>query len=65
MNNVVVGVNSISLNNNNKSRTRYGDNAPAQPFARRALSENIQAATDEFINQYNKALDRAIKRGQR
>jgi HK97 gp10 family phage protein len=38
---------------------------PAQPFMRRALSENIQAATDEFINQYNKALDRAIKRGQR
>lgn len=37
----------------------------AQPFMRRALSENIQAATDEFINQYNKALDRAIKRGQR
>lgn len=33
---------------------------PAQPFMRRALSENIQAATDEFINQYNKALDRAI-----
>lgn len=40
-------------------------NAPAQPFARRALSENIQAATNEFINQYNKALDRAIKRGER
>ncbi len=39
--------------------------APAQPFMRRALSENIQAATNEFINQYNKALDRAIKRGQR
>lgn len=38
---------------------------PAQPFMRRALSENIQAATDEFINQYNKSLDRAIKRGQR
>ncbi|KJD20517.1 hypothetical protein VE30_02000 [Vreelandella aquamarina] len=38
---------------------------PAQPFMRRALSENIQAATDEFINQYNKALDRAIKRGER
>ncbi|MGQ7253977.1 HK97-gp10 family putative phage morphogenesis protein [Vreelandella titanicae] len=40
-------------------------NIPAQPFARRALSENIQAATDEFISQYNKALDRAIKRGER
>lgn len=39
--------------------------APAQPFMRRALSENIQVATDEFINQYNKSLDRAIKRGKR
>ncbi|WP_237673828.1 HK97-gp10 family putative phage morphogenesis protein [Vreelandella profundi] len=38
---------------------------PAQPFMRRALSEHIQAATDEFISQYNKALDRAIKRGKR
>ena len=40
-------------------------NAPAQPFARRALSENIQAATNEFITNYNKSLDRAIKRGLR
>lgn len=38
---------------------------PAQPFMRRALSEHIQAATDEFISQYNKSLDRAIKRGLR
>lgn len=38
---------------------------PAQPFMRRALSENIQAATDEFISQYNKALDRAIKKQAR
>jgi HK97 gp10 family phage protein len=40
-------------------------NAPAEPFMRNALSENVQAATDEFIKHYNKALDRAIKRGQR
>ena len=40
-------------------------NMPAQPFARRALSENIQAATDEFVLHYNKSLDRAIKRGKR
>lgn len=40
-------------------------NAPPQPFARRALSENIQAATDQFVMHYNKALDRAIKRGER
>lgn len=38
---------------------------PAQPFMRRALSENIQAATNEFVTHYNKALDRAIKRAQR
>ncbi|MFI2816813.1 HK97-gp10 family putative phage morphogenesis protein [Vreelandella piezotolerans] len=37
----------------------------AQPFMRRALSENIQAATDEFITQYNKALDRALKKQAR
>ncbi|MBS3670195.1 HK97-gp10 family putative phage morphogenesis protein [Vreelandella boliviensis] len=40
-------------------------NMPAQPFARRALSENIQAATDQFVLHYNKSLDRAIKRGER
>lgn len=34
----------------------------AQPFMRRALSENITAATDEFIKQYEKGLDRAIKK---
>jgi hypothetical protein len=32
---------------------------------RRALSENIQTATNEFITQYNKALDRALRRGER
>lgn len=40
-------------------------NMPAQPFARRALSENIQAATNEFITQYNRALDRAIRKQAR
>ena len=38
---------------------------PAQPFMRRALSENIQAAMDEFISQYNKALDRALRKQAR
>lgn len=37
-------------------------NMPAQPFLRRALSENIQAATNEFVTSYEKAIDRAIKR---
>ncbi|MGP9696221.1 HK97-gp10 family putative phage morphogenesis protein [Halomonas sp. AOP27-A1-34] len=40
-------------------------NAPAQPFMRRALSENIQAATDEFITQYNRSLDRALRKQAR
>lgn len=34
----------------------------AQPFMRDALADNIQAATNEFVTQYDKALDRAIKR---
>jgi HK97 gp10 family phage protein len=38
------------------------ENMPAQPFLRPALAENIQAATDVFIAEYNKAIDRAIKR---
>lgn len=37
----------------------------AQPFMRRALSENVQAATDEFISQYNKSLDRALRKQAR
>lgn len=40
-------------------------NHPAQPFMRRALAENIQAATNEFITHYNKALDRALRRQAR
>lgn len=40
-------------------------NMPAQPFMRRALAENIQAATDEFITHYDKALDRALRRAAR
>lgn len=34
----------------------------AKPFARAALESNIGAATNEFISQYQKALDRAIKK---
>jgi hypothetical protein len=29
---------------------------------RRALADNISAATSEFVSQYEKAIDRAIKR---
>lgn len=35
----------------------------ATPFLGPALANNAQAATDEFIQQYGKALDRALKRG--
>lgn len=34
----------------------------AKPFARAALESNIGTATNEFVNQYQKALDRAIKK---
>lgn len=38
--------------------------APAQPFMRRALSENISQATQEFVTQWGKSLDRALNRGE-
>lgn len=34
----------------------------AQPFARKALADNIGQATDTFVTEYEKAIDRAIKR---
>lgn len=34
----------------------------AQPFMRSALAENIDKATDVFVAEYQKALDRAISR---
>lgn len=37
-------------------------NAPAKPFMRNALQRNISKATSEFIKQYGKSIDRAIKR---
>jgi HK97 gp10 family phage protein len=38
---------------------------PANPFMRRALAENIQAATDKFVSEYKRAIDRAIKRARK
>lgn len=35
---------------------------PAQPFFRRALAESISQVTDTFLTEYEKAIDRAIKR---
>lgn len=37
-------------------------NMPAQPFMRPALSENIAAASSEFARQFEKSVDRAVKR---
>lgn len=34
----------------------------AQPFMRPALENNIQAATSEFVTEYGKSIDRAIKK---
>lgn len=38
------------------------EHSRAQPFMRPAAEQNINAATDEFIRQYEKSIDRAIKR---
>lgn len=35
----------------------------AQPFMRRALADNVEPVADAFMREYNKALDRAIKKG--
>lgn len=37
----------------------------ARPFMRPALADNISAATDEFLRQYEKALDRAIRKANK
>lgn len=38
---------------------------PANPFMRSALSKNISRATDEFVSQYGRAIDRALRRAQK
>lgn len=35
----------------------------ARPVMRPAMANNVQSATDEFISQYGKAIDRALKKG--
>jgi hypothetical protein len=35
---------------------------PANPFMRRSLSDNINAVISAFVTNYDKALDRAIRR---
>ena len=41
------------------------EHARAQPFMRRALSENVSAAVAEFSKEFPKAIDRALKRAQK
>lgn len=36
----------------------------ADPFMRPALANNIQQATDVFIREYGRAIDRAVKKGK-
>lgn len=37
----------------------------ARPFFAKSLPENAQRATDTFINEFGRALDRALKRSQK
>ena len=38
------------------------EKTPARPFLRPALERNVTKATNEFVKQYGKSIDRAIKR---
>lgn len=42
-----------------------GENTTAHPFMRPALENNTGKATNEFISQYKKSIDRAIKKASR
>jgi HK97 gp10 family phage protein len=37
-------------------------NMPAKPFIRRALSDNVEKSMSTFISEYNRALDRALRK---
>lgn len=37
----------------------------ASPFMRSALADNIAEVTSTFVSEYEKAIDRAIKRAQK
>lgn len=41
------------------------EDTAAQPFMRPALEQKIGAATETFVREYDKALDRAIKRAKK
>ena len=38
------------------------EHSSAKPFIRKALSENVSKATDEFIRQYDKTIDRYLSK---
>jgi len=37
----------------------------ADPFMRQALESNVSTATSEFVGQYKRSIDRAIKKAQK
>lgn len=41
------------------------EDTAAQPFLRPALESNIDAATSNFVTEYEKAIDRAIRRAKK
>jgi len=38
------------------------ENTPARPLLRAALNDNLRAATNEFVKEFDKALGRAVKK---
>lgn len=41
------------------------EHSPARPFMRPAIEQSAQKATDTFISEFNRALDRALKKAQK
>jgi len=41
------------------------EHSAAKPFMRKAISDNAQKATNEFIRQYDKSIDRYLRKIQR
>lgn len=39
--------------------------APAKPFLRPAMQKNVREATDTFVREYGKSIDRAIRRAKK
>jgi len=41
------------------------ENISATPFMRPAITKNLQAITGKFVSEYNRALDRALRRAKK